>query len=116
MREYDYEVRRGETFEGFFYMLDKDKKPMDLTGYKVKAQIRPYAESEVLTAEMNCFNDNGIGRVSYELTSTQTKSIPPGRYQYDVCLYQDSDGERYVKYFIGGKFSVIKSVTDALNL
>lgn len=115
MREYDYEVRRGETFDECFYIVDTDDKPADLTGLKVKGQIRQYKEAPTVTANFRCDIDIASAGVRYMLSAADTKEIPSGKYEYDIALYEDVDNERVVKYYLGGKFTVSKAVTDALN-
>lgn len=115
MYEYDYEVRRGETFDKCFYVVDTDDKPIDLTGMKVMGQIRPTKEDRVLTASFRCTIDIPSACVRYMLSATDTKAIPTGKYEYDVTLYEDVGTERVVYYYIGGKFTVQKAVTNALS-
>ncbi|MBQ6480521.1 MAG: hypothetical protein IJI45_05340 [Anaerolineaceae bacterium] len=114
MYEYDYEVRRGETFDKCFYVVDTDDKPIDLTGMKVMGQIRPTKEDRVLTASFRCSIDFATACVRYMLSAADTKNIACGNYEYDVALYEDVGSERVVYYYIGGKFTVQKAVTNAL--
>jgi len=115
MREYDYEIRRGETFEKGFYIETPEGKPVDLTGMHAKGQIRKQKEDPELTAEFRCTIDTTIAFVSFGLSATDTKNIPAGKYEYDVALYEDSTNERVSKYWIGGKFQVLKAVTDVFE-
>lgn len=115
MKEYDYEVRRGETFEGCFWVIDTDDQPIKLLeqGFKIKGEIRPTKEDTIKTATFSCAIDD-TGCVQYVLPASITKTIEPGLYEYDIALYQDYPTERVVKYYIGGKFHVKKAVTNAL--
>ena len=115
MYDYDYEIRRGETFDECFYIVDTDDKPLDLSGMTAKGQVRPAKGESVVTAEFRCSIDLPTACVRYSLRASDTANIPCGRYEYDVALYEEDGEERIVKYYIGGKFTVIKAVTDALT-
>lgn len=115
MYDYNYEIRRGETFDHCFYVVDTDDKPVDLTGMKVMGQIRPTKEDPDVTANFRCSIDITTACVRYILSAADTKRIPCGKYEYDIALYEDAFNERVVHYYIGGKFTVLKAVTDALN-
>ena len=114
MKYYDMEVHRGETFLQEITLVDTDGNPIDLTGKAAKAQVRPSPQASVITANMSAGVIGSQGKISFRLDASQTKNIPVGTYAYDVCTYEDISGVRYVKYYIGGKFKVLPSVTDAL--
>ena len=115
MKEYNYEVRRGETFEGCFWVVDTDDQPIKLAEqqFHVKGEIRPTKEDKNITKAFRCSIDD-TGCVQYVLSASETKDIEPGLYEYDIALYQGDSNERVVRYYIGGKFKVLKAVTNAL--
>ena len=107
---YDMEVRRGETFKEQIKLVDLDGKSIDLTGRTAKAQVRKTPEDDTLISEMSCTHNNEGGKITISISSANTKNIPVGTYFYDVCTYTSSSTPS-VKYYIGGKFKVLPSVT-----
>ena len=113
-QEYDYIVRKGETFSEYFLMEDSDKNPIDLTGKTAMAEVRKFAGSPEILATMTCEIDTTTGMVSYRLTAEETDALPIGNLAYDVALYEDVEGVRDIHYYLGGKFKVVSPVTDCL--
>ena len=113
-QEYDYIVRKGETFSECFWMEDSDRKPIDLTGKTAMAEVRKFAGSPEILATMATEIDIATGCVSYKLTAEETDTLPIGTLAYDVALYEDVSGVRDIHYYLGGKFKVVNPVTDAL--
>lgn len=114
MYEYDYEIRRGETFDKCFYVVDSDDKPIVIDDLNVVGEIRRTKEDPKVIKAFRCKIDTGAC-VHYMLSAKDTKEIPCGTYEYDIALWEEVNGERIVHYYIGGKFKVLKAVTDALN-
>ena len=111
---YDMEVRRGETFKEQLKLVDLDGKPIDLTGRTAKAQVRKNPGDATLIAEMSASHTNQKGAITIQLSALQTKAMAVGTYYYDVCSYQTTSGVTNVKFYIGGKFKVLPSVTQAV--
>lgn len=114
MQTYDYLIKQGETFEGCFYLLDDEGCALDLNGMKAKGQIRTPKKDSGLIAEFHTGIDMDEACVSYNLSALETKAIPVGDYEYDVCLYEDTVSGRIVYYYIGGKFMVTRRITEAV--
>lgn len=111
---YDMEVRQGETFKEQVKLIDLDGDPINLTGRTAKAQVRKNPNDSTLIAEMTCAHTSEKGSITFQLSSAQTADIPVGTYYYDVCSYQAASGGTNVKYYIGGKFKVLPSVTKVV--
>ena len=114
MQIYDMEVRRGETFKEQIKLVDLDGNAINLTGRTAKAQVRKNPGDSTLIAEMTATHTSDKGQITFSLTATQTKAMAVGQYFYDVCSYQTTNGVTNVKYYIGGKFKVLPSVTQAV--
>ncbi|MBP5781926.1 MAG: hypothetical protein J6W04_00120 [Bacteroidales bacterium] len=112
---YDMTVRQGETFSETIWLVDQDGKPISLANKTPRAQVRPTPKSNVLTANMTCTKRESNGQITFAIDASKTKTIPVGTYAYDVCTYEDINEKRIVKYYIGGKFRVLPSVTDVLT-
>ena len=81
---------------------------------KAKGQIRPPKKNSDFVVEFHTGIDLETACVSYNLSALETKEIPVGDYEYDVCLYEDTTGGRIVYYYLGGKFMVTRSITEAV--
>ena len=111
---YDMEVRQGETFKEQIKLVDLDGKAINLTGQTGKAQVRKNPGDTTLIDEMYVTHTGEKGTITFYLSAAHTKNIPVGTYFYDVCTYQTISGTNYVKYYIGGKFKVLPSVTQVV--
>ena len=104
---YDFSVMKGETFNKVITLVDDDNKPINLAGCSAKAQVRPDPNSTALIAEMSTTVKAESGKIQFFLRANITALIPPGTYYYDVCTIKGTT----VKYYIGGKFTVMPAVT-----
>ena len=102
---YDIIIKRGETYCQDAVFRDKaTKEPLDLTGLKGEAQVRPSEESDTLIAEIYCdiFPEDGYMQLS--LDKTKTAEIEPGFYTWDMKLTDEATDN--VAYEIEGNFIV----------
>ena len=111
---YDFDVHQGETFKEEIKLVDIDGNNIDLTGKTAKGQIRKKPKDPTLIANFATSLSVPKALITFELTATQTAAIPVGQYFYDICAYETISGVRRIKYYIGGKFVVLPSVTEAL--
>ena len=109
---YDMEVRQGETFKEQIKLVDLDGDPINLTGLVAKAQVRKNPGDTTLIKEMYAAHSGTKGVITILLSSYHTKQVPVGTYYYDVCTYTEGASTPTVKYYIGGKFKVLPSVTQ----
>ena len=108
MEFYDLNVKRGETFRQVLLFKEADGSARDLTGCEGFCQVRPEPESEVLIASMGVAIEGTEGRVTLSLSSEITSELETGVYAYDLALLE-TDGR--LRYYVGGKFTVLPSVT-----
>ena len=107
MEKYDFYAQRGATFRKVV-RLKQNGEPKDLTDWTGKCQVRPEPESEVLTCEMELVIVPEEGRVVLTIEPEVTAAIAPGNYAWDLRL---TDAEGVARYYLGGGFKVLPSVT-----
>ncbi len=109
MERYDLKVFQGETFRQELVFRDSAGAIIDLTGYEGFSQIRPDPDSDELICSMYCTVDGPAGKVIMEIVPLANRRIKPGCYAYDFAL---RDPYTNVRYYIGGKFTVLPAVTE----
>lgn len=77
------EVRQGDSFV-LNIALSRDGQPVDLSGAKLKMQVRDNSGNLLLTVNGSDV-DVADGKMAIELTQEQTK-IPVGDYKTDIQL------------------------------
>lgn len=108
MKEYDIRVHRGETMKRVLRFSQNDEV-VDLTGWSAKSQVREDVDGGVLVAEMVTSIEGPEGKVTLIVPAEDTEEIVPGGYVWDLRMTSEADE---VRYFIGGKFIVLPSVTE----
>jgi hypothetical protein len=85
-------VNAGSSFTQSFTLEGSDtNSAFNLTGYTVAAQMRKWSGSTTsiaFTADVQ--SPATSGKIRLQLTATQTASIKPGRYVYDVVITDSS--------------------------
>jgi hypothetical protein len=81
-------INAGADFTQSFTLQDPaTNSNFDLTTYTVAAQMRKWAGSDsAITFDASRQLPYTSGKILLKLTSTQTISIKPGRYVYDVVI------------------------------
>lgn len=103
--KYDLEVYRGDTFAVTFHFLN-GATPEDLTGTTFAAQIRTYADGDVIaTPTVTIGTPASQGTVTLALSATDTTTLKPG-----VWDLQQTSGAT-VKTRIMGTVKVTPDVT-----
>lgn len=64
---------------------------LDLTGYSVHSQLRKHQGSNTAVSFATTVYNPTFGQVKIGLSTSQTASLKPGRYVYDILLI-DPDG------------------------
>ena len=108
MERHDLSVSRGGTFHRTL-RLKKNGEPVDLTGYTAKSQVRVCPDGGDLIAEIDTVVFPDLGRVELVIAASVTSGIASGVYAWDVKL---TSPDTVVAYYVGGKFTVLPSVTD----
>jgi hypothetical protein len=85
-------VNAGSSFTQSFTLEGSDtNSAFNLTGYTVAAQMRKWSGSSTATAfTADIQLPATSGKIRLQLTATQTASIKPGRYVYDVVITDSS--------------------------
>lgn len=85
-------VDAGSDYSNIITVAAASTVPLDLTGYTVKSQIRKsYGSSTAYNFNASIY-DATNGKVRVQLSSSQSESIPPGKYLYDIEITQTSSG------------------------
>lgn len=103
-------IEQGATFSKRLVWRDKNKRPVPLTGYTAKMQVRPSATSATVILELSTANGRitfpGAGVIQLDVAANDTDAITSG--VYDLKLYAPSGQEIR---FIEGKLTVTPGVT-----
>ena len=67
----------------------------------------PRDRNLLLSADVRIIPEEGY--VSLWIPASATAGLEPGVYAYDFCLETEGSGE--VRYYIGGRFNLLPSVT-----
>ena len=103
-------VNSGADFNQSFTLDSANtNSPFDLTGYTVESQMRKWSGSSTATSFTSTIaSPPTSGEILLRLTSTQTTSLKPGRYVYDVIITDTSGVKSRV---IEGMILVTEGVT-----
>lgn len=72
--------------QNFYLDSDATNSSLNLTGYQVASQIRKHSGSSKYVGFASTVVDPVAGQIRVGLTSSQTGSLKPGRYLYDVVV------------------------------
>jgi len=85
----DIYIDQGSTYSSTIGVKNVDGTPYILTGYSARGQIRrSYNSTNAIDFATN-INVASSGNVNISLTASQTRAMKPGRYVYDVEIYND---------------------------
>jgi hypothetical protein len=83
----DIYIDQGSTYSSAIRVKNSDGSPYPLDGYSVRGQVRKsYNSQNAINFEINTTDNINI---NISLTSEQTRSLKPGRYVYDVEIYNE---------------------------
>lgn len=82
-------IDQGSTYSSVIDVKDNNGLPFNLTGYESRGQIRKSYSSSSFIPFATAINLPLDGKVSLSLTAIQTRAMKPGRYVYDVEVYND---------------------------
>jgi hypothetical protein len=83
----DITIDQGSTYSGKIPVVGSNKLPVDLTGYSARGQIRrSYSSLTAVPFTIN-IDDPQSGVIFINLTPAQTSAMKPGRYVFDVEIY-----------------------------
>ena len=103
-------IEQGATFSKRLVWRDKNKRPVNTTGYAAKMQIRASATSAEVLFELSTTNNRIVlqagGVIQLDISANDTDSIKSG--VYDLKLYAPNGQEIRL---IEGKVTVSPGVT-----
>lgn len=108
MERHDFELHRGATFHKVL-RFKRNGEYVNLTGYTAKCQVRDYPDGGELLTEMTAAVSPLSGRVDLVISASVSAGFESGVYAWDVRLTSPAS---VVEYYLGGKFSVLPSVTE----
>lgn len=113
MYEYNFTVKQGESFiQDINFKSKTTKEPINFIESAIaKAQIRKYPGSKELIAEIDCNFYQNIGKINLYLDKEITSNIAAGIYYYDLTITEESN----TIYYLEGKFTIKKKVTEVTN-
>lgn len=92
-------INAGSNFSQTFTLESSDtSSPLNLTGYTVQSQMRKYSgSSTAINFTSSIILPETLGKILISLTATQTTSLKPGRYVYDVLITTGSIKTRVIE-------------------
>ena len=103
-------INTSTTFSQAFTLENVNTNSvLDLTGYTGRSEMRKHSGSTTgITTFTVSFPDRTNGQVNIGLTTTQTASLKPGRYVYDLLI---DDGAGTIDRVVEGMAIVSQGVT-----
>jgi hypothetical protein len=81
-------IEQGYSFDTSFQLEDtRTNAPLNLTDASTQSNIRKTYESSSYVSFASTVTDSELGIISISLTANQTLSLKPGRYVYDVKIF-----------------------------
>jgi hypothetical protein len=78
-------IDQGSDFSSTITLEDNVGNAIDLTNYTIRGQVRrTYTSSTSYPFTCSKLTSQGPGKIKIQLTPTQTGTMKPGRYVYDV--------------------------------
>jgi hypothetical protein len=88
------DVDQGSDFTAMIDLENDDGTPMNLVGTQIYSQFRKSFNSTTSYAFTCAIEDALHGKFSLKLPGTTSSSIKPGRYLYDVEVYNAVSGSK----------------------
>lgn len=89
-------IDQGSDYSNIVTVTASNGQPLNLTGYTVASQLRKSYSSSTAYSFSASILSAASGRVRLQLSATQSESIPPGRYLYDVEVSSSAGGKTRV--------------------
>ena len=102
-------IDQGSSFLAYVDVTDSSGNILVLTGYTVAGQIRKNYSSSTAVNFSATVSDATAGTISLALTDTETNSMKPGRFVYDVEILSGSGTRTRV---LEGQVEVTPGVTQ----
>ena len=115
MAQYEeFTIDQGADVTIELHLVDKNDAVKNLAGHTLAAKMKKnYNSGDSDTIAFTTLVSNASGGVAaLSLTNSQTNSLKPGRYVYDVELsFQDSADNTITERVLEGRIQVTPSVT-----
>jgi len=88
----DINIDQGSSFSSTITVKDVNGLPFDVVGYSARGQIRKsYTSLTAIDFSTVILTPTTLGHVGISLTSAVTRGMKPGRYVFDVEIYNISN-------------------------
>ena len=104
-------VDRGASLDKKVPVKNKNGLPVDITGFLARGQIRKHWSSKNSVSFITNIPDPTTGIIYINLTSEQTACLKPGRFVFDLELYDDTQNPVQVIRVLEGQIVVTPRVT-----
>jgi hypothetical protein len=107
----DIIIDRGAAYNSTLPILGLNHLPLDLTLYSARGQIRRnYNATLAVDFNIEILEPKTQGLLRISLTPSQTASMKPGRYVFDIEVYTENDND--VIRVIEGQVTVTPRATQ----
>jgi len=104
-------LEQGASFHTTITLDDVYGNNYNLQNFAASSQIKRSYYSSNNTAEFSTLVNGELGQIVLSLTSQETSNIYPGRYLYDVLIYDVSDTANNTIRILEGVINVTPGVT-----
>lgn len=104
-------LEQGTTFNTTITLDDVYGQSYNLLNFSASSQIRKSYYSSNATAVFDTLVNGTNGEIALSLTANVTANIRPGRYVYDVLIYDVADTANTTIRILEGIINVTPSVT-----
>ena len=110
----NFRINQGEPFYYDIEVVGENDKPLNLSGYRAKMQVKKTPDTADTVVEVTAIIEDN--KIKLELTKDQTAALPVEgkktwddfeQYIYDLAIYKDNDFIR----LLNGQFLVSPQVT-----
>ena len=105
----DLVIDQGSSFSTDLSLSDQYGNKTYLTGFRANSQIRKWYTSLNPSATFTTTINTISSVITLKLTATETSSLTPGRYVYDVEIHEDAG--QAVSRIVEGIITVTPKVT-----
>lgn len=104
-------LEQGTTFNTLISLDDVYGESYNLQNYSASSQMRKSYYSSNATAVFNTSVNGVLGQILINLNANQTANIAPGRYVYDILIYNSNDVANTTVRVLEGIINVTPRVT-----
>jgi hypothetical protein len=101
-------IEQGSTFSSLLNVEDSNGDAINLYAYSANSQMRKSYYSSSYTVITSTVTGTSNGEITLSMTASNTSSLTPGRYVYDVIITSPTS---VVTRVVEGIVTVLPSVT-----